>query len=260
MSIDVRARLAKAEPFYFSWMTLPGAIVAGQVARLPYEGVCIDMQHGLAGFTDVAAMSPAITQTGKPLILRILWNDPGLIGQALDAGASIVVAPMVNTAAQAEALVKAAKYAPQGMRSWGGYAAVQAAGVVPADYLKVANSRTMIFAMIETEEALGNLEAIAATPGLDGLFVGPNDLSISLGFGLGKDLKIPKLEAAIKSIAAAARKNNLVPGAFGGSPEACAFFAGHGFRFIAAATDVGLLAAGAKAMQDQLQLSLSHSD
>ena len=93
---------------------------------------------------------------------------------------------------------------------------------------------------------------IAATPGLDGLFVGPNDLSISLGFGLGKDLKIPKLEAAIKSIAAAARKNNLVPGAFGGSPEACAFFAGHGFRFIAAATDVGLLAAGAKAMQDQL--------
>lgn len=252
MSVDLRARLAKPEPFYFSWMTLPGAIVAGQVARLPYEGVCIDMQHGLAGFTDVASMSPSITQTGKPLILRILWNDPGLIGQALDAGASIVIAPMVNTQAQAHALVKAAKYAPQGMRSWGGYAAVQAAGVVPADYLKEANSRTMIFAMIETEEALGNLDAIAATPGLDGLFVGPNDLSISLGFGLGKDLKIPKLEAAIKSIAAAAKKNRLVPGAFAGSPESCAFFAGHGFRFLAAATDVGLLAAGAKAMQDKL--------
>jgi len=252
MSADLRTRLAQPEPFYFSWMTLPGAIVAGQVARLPYEGVCIDMQHGLSGFTDVAAMSPAITQTGKPLILRILWNDPGLVGQALDAGASIVIAPMVNTAAQAQALVKAAKYAPQGMRSWGGYAAVQAAGVVPADYLKVANSRTMIFAMIETEEALGNLDEIAATPGLDGLFVGPNDLSISLGFGLGKDLTIPKLEAAIKSIAAAAKKNNLVPGAFGGSPQSCAFFAGHGFRFIAAATDVGLLAAGAKALQDQL--------
>ncbi|WP_119391182.1 HpcH/HpaI aldolase family protein [Taklimakanibacter lacteus] len=252
MSVDLRARLAKSEPFYFSWMTLPGAIVAGQVARLPYEGVCIDMQHGLAGFTDVASMSPAITQTGKPLILRILWNDPGLVGQALDAGASVVIAPMVNTANQAQALVKAAKYAPQGMRSWGGYAAVQAAGVVPADYLKEANRRTMVFAMIETEEALGNLDAIAATPGLDGLFVGPNDLSISLGFGLGKDLKIPKLEAAIKSIAAAAKKNGLVPGAFGGSPQACAVFAGHGFRFIAAATDVGLMAAGAKALQDQM--------
>jgi len=252
MGTDLRSRLAKPEPFYFSWMTFPGAIVAGQMARLPYEAVCIDMQHGLAGFTDVASMSPAITASGKPLILRILWNDPGLVGQALDAGATAVIAPMVNTRAQAEALVKAAKYAPAGMRSWGGYAAVQAAGTVPAEYLKEANSRTMIFAMIETEEALGNLDAIAATPGLDGLFVGPNDLSISLGFGLGKDLKIPKLEAAIKAIAAAAKKNKLVPGAFGGSPEACAFFAGHGFRFIAAATDVGLLTAGAKAMQDQL--------
>jgi 4-hydroxy-2-oxoheptanedioate aldolase len=252
MTIDLRARLTQPDPFYFSWMTLPGAIVAGQVARLPYEGVCIDMQHGLSGFTDVAAMSPAITAAGKPVILRILWNDPGLVGQALDAGAQTVIAPMVNTPAAAAALVKAAKYAPQGMRSWGGYAAVQAAGLVPADYLKQANSRTMIFAMIETEEALGNLDKIAATPGLDGLFVGPNDLSISLGFGLGKDLKIPKLEAAIKSIAAAAKKHKLVPGAFGGSPEACAFFAGHGYRFIAAATDVGLMAAGAKAMQDDL--------
>lgn len=252
MASDLRGRLAKADPFYFSWMTFPGAIVAGQMARLPYEAVCIDMQHGLAGFTDVASMSPAITASGKPLVLRILWNDPGLIGQALDAGATAVIVPMVNTRAQAEAVVKAAKYAPMGMRSWGGYAAVQAAGTVPADYLKEANSRTMIFAMIETEEALGNLDAIASTPGLDGLFVGPNDLSISLGFGLGKDLKIPKLEAAIKAIAAAAKKNKLVPGAFGGSPESCAFFVGHGFRFIAAATDVGLLAAGAKALQDQL--------
>jgi 4-hydroxy-2-oxoheptanedioate aldolase len=252
MSVDLRARLARPEPFYFSWMTLPGAIVAGQVARLPYEGVCIDMQHGLAGFTDVAAMSPAITAAGKPLVLRILWNDPGLVGQALDAGASAVIAPMVNTPAQAQALVKAAKYAPAGMRSWGGYAAVQAAGLVPGDYLKEANRRTLVFAMIETEEALGNLDRIAATPGLDGLFVGPNDLSISLGFGLGKDLRIPKLEAAIKTVAAAARKNALVAGAFGGTPENCAFFAGHGFTFIAAATDVGLLAAGAKAMQDQL--------
>ncbi|MGE3877290.1 MAG: HpcH/HpaI aldolase/citrate lyase family protein [Parvibaculaceae bacterium] len=252
MSIDLRARLHKPEPFYFSWMTLPGAIVAGQVARLPYEAVCIDMQHGLSGFTDVAAMSPAITASGKPLLLRLLWNDPGLVGQALDAGASAVIVPMVNTPEQARALVKAAKYAPLGMRSWGGYAAIQAAGMVPADYLKEANLRTLVFAMIETEEAIGNLDQIAVTPGLDGLFLGPNDLSISLGFGLGKDLKIPKLEAAIAAIAAAARKNNLVAGAFGGSPENCAFFAGHGFTFIAAATDVGLLAAGAKAMQDRL--------
>ena len=106
--------------------------------------------------------------------------------------------------------------------------------------------------MIETEEALGHLDAIAATPGLDGLFVGPNDLSISLGFGLGKDLKIPKLEDAIKAIAAAAQEAQAGARRFRRLPENCAYFAGHGFRFIVAATDVGLLAAGAKAMQDQL--------
>ena len=252
MAIDLRARLAKDEPFYFTWMTLPGAVVAGQVVRLPYEGVCIDMQHGLAGFSDVTSMSPAITATGKPLILRILWNDPGLIGQALDVGASAVIVPMVNTAAQAEAVVRAAKYAPMGARSWGGYAAVQAAGTIPVEYLKEANSRTLVFAMIETQEAVDNLEAIAATKGLDGLFVGPNDLSISLGHGLGKDMTIPAIDKALKAVIAAAKKNKLIPGAFGGSPEACKHFSSLGFRFIPAATDVGLLAAGATAMQEAL--------
>ena len=252
MSLDLRKRLAKNEPFYFTWMTLPGAVTAGQVARLPYEGVCIDMQHGLAGFTDVASMSPAITAAGKPVILRILWNDPGLVGQALDAGATVVIVPMVNTAAQAAALVKAAKYAPMGSRSWGGYAAVQAAGLVAADYLKEANEKTLVFAMIETQEALDNLDAIASTKGLDGLFVGPNDLSIALGYGLGKDMTIPALDKALKAVIAAAKKNKLIPGAFGGSPEACKHFSGLGFKFIPAATDVGLMAAGAKAMQDAL--------
>jgi 4-hydroxy-2-oxoheptanedioate aldolase len=252
MTVDLRKRLAAPEPFYFTWMTLPGAVIAGQVARLPYEGVCIDMQHGLAGFTDVASMAPAITATGKPLILRILWNDPGLVGQALDAGASVVIAPMVNTPAQAAALVRAAKYAPLGSRSWGGYAAVQATGLVAADYLKEANRKTLIFAMIETQEALDNLDAIAATKGLDGLFVGPNDLSISLGFGLGKDMTIPAIDKALKAVVAAANKNGLIPGAFGGSPEACKLFSGLGFKFIPAVTDVGLMAAGAKAMQEAL--------
>ena len=135
------------------------------------------MQHGLAGFTDVAAMSPAITAQGKPVIIRVLWNEPGLVGQALDVGARAVIVPMVNTARRKRRpWSRRRNIAPLGMRSWGGYAAVQAAGLVPADYLERPIATTMIFAMIETQEALDNLDAIAATPGLDGLFVGPNDL------------------------------------------------------------------------------------
>jgi len=247
--VNLRERLAEDRPFFFSWATAPSAVLAGQLARLPFEAVCIDMQHGLAGFTDVVGMVPAIVAQGKPAIIRVLWNEPGIIGQALDVGARAVIAPMINTPAEAAALVKAGKYPPMGMRSWGGYAAVQAAGLVPASYLAEANRLTLLFAMIETQEALDNLDAIAATPGLDGLFVGPNDLSISLGHGLGADLKTPAIDAALKKVIAAAKKNRLIPGAFGGGPDVCRQYAKLGFRFIVAATDVNMLAAGAKAMQ-----------
>src|SRR5438874_2810623 len=238
--MSLRERLADSRPFFFTWATAPSAVLAGQMARLAFEGVCIDMQHGLAGFPDVVAMAPQIIAHGRPVIVRVLWNEPGLIGQALDAGARAIIAPMINTAAEAQALVKAGKYPPQGMRSWGGYAAVQATGLVPAAYLAEANRLTLLFAMIETQEALDNLASIAATPGLDGLFVGANDLSISFGFGLGADLKTPKIDTALKAVIAAAKANGLVPGAFGGSPELCRQYVERGFRFIAAATDVNM--------------------
>ena len=114
-------------------------------------------------------------------------TTPATAGQALDAGACCVISPMVNTRAQAEALVRSAKYPPMGARSWGGYTALQASGLPPAEYLKQSNQMTMVFAMVETVEALSNLDEIAATPGLDGLFVGPSDLSITLSKGAGID-------------------------------------------------------------------------
>ena len=153
-----------------------GSQLAGQMARLPFEGVCIDMQHGMIGFSDAVDMIAAISNAGRPAIVRVLWNEPGLIGQSLDAGAAAVIVPMVNSKAQAEALVKAAKYPPLGGRSWGGYTAFQTYGLSPADYLQKANTITQVFAMIETQAALDAVEEIAAVPGLDGLFVGPSDL------------------------------------------------------------------------------------
>ena len=249
MAIDLRARLRQDKPFYFIWATMPGATLAGQLARLPYEAVCIDMQHGLSAFSDAVVMIPEIVAAGKPAMIRVLWNEPGLIGQALDVGASAIIVPMINSAKEAAALVKAAKYPPVGMRSWGGYAAVQAAGLAPSAYLSHANQGTLAFAMVETQEALDNVDAIAATPGLDGLFIGPNDLGISLGHGLNADLTIPKLDAAVRKIGGAAAKNGLFAGAFGGNPNNCRYFAERGFKFIVAVTEVGLMAAGAKTLQ-----------
>lgn len=245
LHFDLRARLATGEPFLFSWLSIPSGQLAGQIARLPFDGACLDMQHGMIGFTDAVPMIAAINAVGKPAIVRSLWNDPAIPGQALDSGACAVIAPMVNTRAQAEALVRAAKYPPMGSRSWGGYTALQASGMTPGAYLREANRMTMVFAMVETVEALSNVEEIAATPGLDGLFVGPSDLSITLSNGAGIDKLGAHTLEAMKRVSQAAKANGLVAGAFGGGSEVVKTYIGLGFTFIAAAVDVDLLHWGA---------------
>lgn len=244
---DLRTRLATGEPFLFTWMSLPSAPLAAQVARLPIEAVCLDMQHGTIGFSDATAMIAAINAAGRPALVRTLWNDAHSPGQLLDAGACAIIAPMVNSRAEAEALVRAAKYPPMGARSWGGYTALQASGLAAGDYLKQANRMTMVFAMVETVKALDAVEDIAATPGLDGLFVGPSDLSITLSNGAGIDRTGPKTLAAMERIAKAAKANGLVAGAWGGPAENCKIFIKLGYTFLAAPTDVDLMASGAKA-------------
>lgn len=243
--IDLRQRLTQGAPFLFSWMTMPGAQLASQLARGPIEGVCIDLQHGLIAATEAAAMAQAITSAGRHAVVRVLWNDPGLVGHALDMGASAVIAPMVNSAAEAQALVKAAKYPPTGQRSWGGYGAQQAAGMDGPTYLAQANRITLVFAMIETAAALENVEAIAATPGLDGLFVGPSDLSIALSNGAKIDRTAPQTLAAMERIAAAAKANGLVAGAFAGNADIIVAYRKLGYTFLAAAVDVDLLKSSA---------------
>ena len=251
---DLRSRLASGEPFLFSWMTVPSAALAGQVARLPFDGVCLDMQHGMIGFPDAVGMIAAINAAGRPAIVRSLWNDAATPGQCFDAGAACVIAPMVNSRAQAELLVRAAKYPPVGARSWGGYTAQQASGMTPAEYLREANRVTMVFAMVETVEALEDVEAIAATPGLDGLFVGPSDLSIALSKGTGIDKTGRETLAAMERIAAAAKRNGLVAGAFGGSVDVIKAYLGLGFSFIAAGVEVDLMQAGAAALNQGLRV------
>jgi 4-hydroxy-2-oxoheptanedioate aldolase len=245
---DLKKRLAGSEPFLFSWLTMPSTQLAAQMARLPIEGVCLDMQHGMIGFSDAVPMIAAINAAGRPAIVRALWNEPGLTGRTLDAGAAAVISPMINSRREAEALVHAAKYPPDGGRSWGGYTALQASGLTPAEYLRQANRMTAVFAMIETEAALSKVEEIASVPGLDGLFVGPSDLSIALSRGAGIDKTGEGTLAAMARIAAAAKANGLVAGAFAGNADVIRSYRKLGYTFLAASVDVDLLHAGAAAL------------
>ena len=246
--MNLRERLHDGKPFLFSWMGIPGAQLAGQLARAGLYAVALDLQHGLIGMDQANGMAAAITAAGKPVITRVLWNDPGLIGQALDFGTSVVIAPMVNSVDQAKALVKAAKYPPVGQRSWGGYAMVQASGKTAADYLKEANRDTLVFAMVETQEALDLVAQIAGVPGLDGLFVGPSDLSIALSNGAELNRISAANLVAMKKVSEVARKNGLVAGAFAGTGEIIKQYAAMGYTFMAAVTDNDVLKLGVAAV------------
>ena len=252
-SFALRKRLASGGPLVFPWVGTPGAQLAGQVARLDFDAVALDLQHSTIDMGEAAQMVAAINAVGKPAILRVRWNDPGIVNSALDMGAACVIAPMTNSVEQVKALVKAAKYPPVGQRSWGGYTMLQSAGVGAGDYLKQANTETLVMAMIETQEALDSVEAIAAVPGLDGLFVGPSDLSIALTNGAKIDRLGQGTLDAMKKIAAAAHKNNLVAAAFAGTVDGVKAYSNIGYTFLAGPTDTELMRSGAESFWGKMK-------
>ncbi|MBE2318189.1 2,4-dihydroxyhept-2-ene-1,7-dioic acid aldolase [Solirubrobacter sp. CPCC 204708] len=159
------------------WLSGSSMTAAEAVGRLGFESVVIDTQHTMADFRDVAGCLMALTGTGTTAIVRVIGNEPLMIQKILDAGADGIMCPMVSTAAEAEAFVGACRYPPLGYRSVGAYRPAE--GML--EYFRSANQELVTLAQIETVEAMDNLDAIAATPGLDVLFMGPGDLSVSYG-------------------------------------------------------------------------------
>jgi 4-hydroxy-2-oxoheptanedioate aldolase len=161
---------------------------------------------------------------------------------------------MINTTDDARQFVAAAKYPPLGERSWGPQRAMTLQGqTVPADYLREANDGTLTLAMIETKTALANVDAIAATPGIDALFIGPYDLSTALSDGKAQDIQAPEVERAIDQICQAANKANKIPGIYCRDPERALAMAKRGFRFIAVGSDHGIVREGAAAQLKALK-------
>ncbi len=241
---SLRRRFASGEPLYTSWMALPGALQADVVSRSAFEAMTIDMQHGLMGFSEMVALVNVSLSHQKPVLLRVPLEGWGLIGRALDVGVQGIIMPMVNSTADAERLVRMTKYPPEGTRSWGSYASVSYPEFSPADYLKNANAISMAFAMVETREALDAVDAICATPGLDGVFVGPSDLSISLSGGRSNDSQVKETQDALKAILNAAKKARIVAGIYCGGAELAQRYAGMGFSYLPIGSDANYLASG----------------
>ena len=221
------------------WIQLPSPITAEIAARQPVSYVCVDTQHGVNDtMTSVAAFS-AIELAGNVPIARVPWNEPGVIGKTLDAGAHGVIVPMVNTRAQAEAVVAASRYAPAGTRSWG---PMMAGGRRP-DYQHWAHDHVAVIPMIETVEALGNLDEILSVAGIDAVYVGPADLSVSLGLPPGNNDGQPAFDSALAQITEGCARHGVVAGIHA-TGSLAARRREQGFRMITVGSDALAVRAG----------------
>jgi 4-hydroxy-2-oxoheptanedioate aldolase len=220
------------------WLAIPSPVSAELMAHAGWDSLCVDLQHGAIDYQVAVTMLQAISTTATVPLVRVPWNDPAIIGKLLDAGAYGVICPMVNSRAEAEAFVGACRYAPQGYRSVGPLRATLYGG---ADYVAQANNTILTLAMIETRQAIQNLEEILATPGLDAVYVGPSDLSVSMGHSAGFDPEFPDVLEAILRIPEAAKRHGVIPGIHVGSVAYGTRMYAAGFRFTSFMSDFRFL-------------------
>jgi 4-hydroxy-2-oxoheptanedioate aldolase len=204
----LQGRWAGGQPTLGAWLTVPSPVTAEAVARIGFDYVCTDTQHGAVDYQAAVHTIQAVVLGASHPIVRVPWNEPGIIGKMLDAGAEAIVVPMVNTAAQARAVVRACQYPPLGERSFGPVMA----SLRSASYATEANNRVAVIPMIETAEAISNLEDILATPGLTAVYVGPADLSLSLGLPPGNNDGNPSFDEALARIVKVCRDAGVVAG------------------------------------------------
>lgn len=221
-----------------AWLMTPGAISAEFVARVGFDYCCIDMQHGMIGYTDTVAMLQALSLGRGTAVVRVPWNEPGIIGKVLDAGAMSVIVPMVNSAEQAQQAVDSAMYAPVGSRSSG---PVRVEPLEGPEYPSVANEHVLVIPMIETTAAVDNIDDILATSGVRAIYVGPMDLGVSMG--LGRGATDPEFFETLDHIVARCQAHGVVPGIHG-NPSNIAHMIEMGFRIVTAQTDVSALRTG----------------
>jgi 4-hydroxy-2-oxoheptanedioate aldolase len=247
-------RLRAGETVYAAWCSLASPIVAETVARDGFSAVVLDIQHGLWDTASIIAGIGAVDHAGASPVVRVPLNDFAFVSRALDFGAEAIIAPMINSPADAHQFAAVAKFPPLGERSWGPQRAMTLQGkTTTVDYLREANEGTLTMAMIETPTALANVDAIAATPGIDALFIGPYDLSTMLSAGKAQDVAAPEVERAIDQICAAAKKAGKSPGIYCNGAERALAMAKRGFRFVTVGGDVGYLRDGIAAQVKALK-------
>lgn len=225
------------------WIACPSVLSAEALAAAGWDSITVDMQHGTADYADLLYLLPVIERNGAVPLVRVPWLDEAAVMRALDAGALGIIAPMIETAADARRLVAACRYPPEGGRSFGPIRARLAWG---DGYAAAANREILSLAMIETRKGVENLEAIAATPGLGGIYIGPADLAFAHGYSPGFDRKEPEMLEIIDRIRGACAAQGIAPCIHCGTPDYARRMAAAGFALATIASDARFIEAGAR--------------
>ncbi len=191
------------------WCSIPSTITMEIMSQNKFDSITIDLQHGLIDYQTALNMLQVMSSTNITPIARVPWNEPGIIMKLLDAGCLGIVCPMINNKEDATKFVRATKYVPEGFRSTGPTRALMVHG---GNYHDEANKNIISLAMVETEEALDNIDEIASTKSLTGIYIGPSDLSVSMGLNPGLDRTETKIVQAIDKIKMACKKHDIKVG------------------------------------------------
>jgi 4-hydroxy-2-oxoheptanedioate aldolase len=241
---ELKAKMARGDATTNGWLALGSAYSAELMGHAGFDSVTVDCQHGMFDFTQMLPMLQALSSTPATPIVRVPWNDSAKIMHALDAGAYGIICPMINNVSEAQQLVRSCRYEPEGARSYGPARGLLYGG---ADYFAHANREIVALAMIETRDGVANAEEILAVPGIDGIYIGPNDLALALGAKPGSDMTDSRVVETIARLLQLARAAGKFAGIFCGSAQAAAARRGQGFHLVTLPHEASLLTQAAKA-------------
>ena len=250
----VRAKLKRGEPSVGTWLTLPDTVAARLMARAGFDWLTVELEHTPVNFETAANSFAIIAASGVAPLARVPWNTGENIKRVLDTGAWGIVVPMVNSRTEAEAAVAAARYAPLGMRSIGGQLHAANFETDPATYYARANDEILVVLMAEDIKAIEAAEEIFSVPGIDVVFIGPNDLHNSMGKPPSFDSEHKEFVDALQHILKTARKHGIAAGIHVIDAAAAKRRISEGFQFIAVASEAGMMLSKAQETASALGL------
>ncbi|RWK61712.1 HpcH/HpaI aldolase/citrate lyase family protein [Mesorhizobium sp.] len=255
--MSLKSRLAADETLCTAWSGVPDALTVEILARQGFDAVTLDMQHGGHHEDSVLRGLGPVLAANKPALVRIPVGRFDMASRALDFGAEAVIAPMVNSVADARLFAAAMKYPPLGERSWGPTYGFPRHGKGDyADWLRDSNERTMAFAMIETRAALDALDGILDTPGIDGIFLGPSDFSIAWSKGAAVNSTLESMMETVASIADRTRKAGKHAAIYVIEPAIAGRVVSMGYRLLAMGSEHALIGLGAKTLLKSVRDSI----